>query len=99
MTDKERLEEIKDYFKKILDEKINVNPYLNADDISFLIGQAKRVHLLEKQVASERAHKLTYRKVAQRYQSERNRYREALEKIKDNSSCLVAFGYSVKALE
>ena len=37
--------------------------------------------LAERLLKNEKRHKLTYRKVAQRYQGEKNRYREALEKI------------------
>lgn len=49
-------------------------------EVDWLIQQVERVHLLEKQVASERAHKLTYRKVAKRYQDEKSRYLETIKK-------------------
>ena len=86
MNDKARLQEIKSYFAKIIDEKINVNPHLNADDISFLIGQAERVQeLVKENDFFEKAHH-TNLKIA-RYEQEHNRelqkqnncYREALE--------------------
>lgn len=51
---------------------------IRKDDFDWLIEQAEQVNELKIQVASERAHKLTYRKVAERYRNEKNRYREAL---------------------
>lgn len=38
-------------------------------------------------------------KFTNKTETDNKRYQEALEKIKDNSSCVVAFGYAVKALE
>ncbi len=76
----ERLEEAQGLFNAI--SEMGDGKGRHGEDLKtleWLIEQAERAHLLEKQVASERAHKLTYRKVAQRYQVERNRYRKALE--------------------
>lgn len=58
--------------------RIKVEWVLEGEDVDWLIQQAERVHLLEKQVASEKAHKLTYRKVAERYRNENKKLREAL---------------------
>lgn len=55
--------------------------------------------LAERLLKNEKRHKLTYRKVAQRYQDEKNRYREALEEILDSSTNDIAEFLARKALE
>ena len=77
MTDKERLEEIKEKTSSIAEPMLYIDWY----DTKWLIKQAERVQVLESRVSRERHHKLTYRKIARRYQSESGRYREALRKI------------------
>lgn len=84
MTDKE-------YNSKVMDIADNVGYLSNGRysissiDYGWLIQQAERAQELENQLANERSQKLTYRKVAQRHLSEKNRYQEALRKIVENT--------------
>lgn len=52
------------------------------------VDENNRLHKeLVKRVEIERSHKSTYRKVARRYQVERNRYRKAMVEAREASSC------------